>query len=139
MDDEAPYGVGGAGTMRAQGTTQSSWIAAARHLAASTLARPMAIAAALVASAILIPGGPSLAAPILYFVDSTGDGGNVGPVMTCDDGTGHCTLRAAMEAANANPGEDSIFISIDPTTDPNCDAATGRCTISLTTPLPEIS
>jgi CSLREA domain-containing protein len=35
-----------------------------------------------------------------HTVDSTGDGHNVGSVTQCDDGTGHCTLRAAIEAAN---------------------------------------
>lgn len=76
-------------------------------------------------------------APILYFVDSTGDGGNGGSATTCNDGTGHCTLRAAMEAANANPGLDGIDIGI-PLTDPGCNATTGQCIINLTRALPNI-
>ena len=42
---------------------------------------------------------------LLYSVDSTGDGGHVGSVNFCDDGTGHCTLRAAIEASNLHPGD----------------------------------
>src|SRR5262245_50506315 len=75
-------------------------------------------------------GGPNPTVPILYFVDSTGDGGNVGSPTICNDGTGHCTLRAAMEAANANPGLDGISISI-PVSDPGCNAGTGQCVINL--------
>jgi len=82
---------------------------------------------------------PLPAAPVVYTVDSTGNGGNAGSATTCDDGTGHCTLRAALEAANANPGADSISFSLHPATDPNCDAATGRCTILVTGALPLIS
>jgi len=43
-----------------------------------------------------------------------------------------------MEAANLNPGEDGISIGI-PTNDPNCNAATGQCTITLTRALPNIA
>ena len=84
------------------------------------------------------PIGQPPSVPILYFVDSTGDGGNVGSSTICDDGTGHCTLRAAMEAANLNPGLDGISIGI-PLSDPGCNAITGQCTINLTRALPNIS
>lgn len=43
-------------------------------------------------------------------VDSTGDGANVGP--GCDDGLGSCTLRAAIEFANATAGADVIEFAI---------------------------
>ena len=46
----------------------------------------------------------------LYIVDSIGDGSNVAPSNLCDDGTGHCTLRAAIEGSNLNPGADRIEI-----------------------------
>lgn len=49
---------------------------------------------------------------LLYVVNSAGDGGLVGPPTACDDGTGHCTLRAAIQAANAHPGADSIGFTI---------------------------
>ncbi len=71
-------------------------------------------------------GGEANALGILYTVDSTGDGGNVGPSTICDDGTGQCTLRAAIEAANAHIGADGIDIVV-----------TG--TINLTSSLPNIT
>ena len=40
---------------------------------------------------------------LLYEIDSTGDGGLVGSSNFCDDGTGHCTLRAGSEQRN-RPG-----------------------------------
>ena len=62
-----------------------------------------------------LPYAGSVSVPqagILYFVDSTGDGGNVGSSSFCDDGTGHCTLRAAIQAANGHPGADGISIEL---------------------------
>ena len=73
----------------------------------------------------------------MHIVDSTGDGGNVGNNTICDDGTGHCTLRAAIEAANSHVGNDGIFFNI-PTTGNNCDAS-GNCTINLARALPDLS
>jgi hypothetical protein len=73
---------------------------------------------------------------LLYTVDSTGDGGNVGSDNFCDDGTGHCTLRAAIEASNGHPGEDGIEIDI-PTTDPNFNGI--FWTINLTAALPDLT
>lgn len=72
-----------------------------------------------------------------FGVNSTGDGDNVGSSNFCDDGTGHCTLRAAIQAANAHPGADFIGFVI-PASDPGCDA-TGNCTINLPRALPDIS
>jgi len=48
-----------------------------------------------------------------YTVNSTGDGGdsNTGDGV-CNDGSGNCTLRAAIQQANANAGADSITFSI---------------------------
>jgi hypothetical protein len=74
---------------------------------------------------------------LAYTVDSTGDGNNVGPVTQCNDGTGHCTLRAAIQASNAHAGADGIFFNI-PTAGNNCDAS-GNCTINLGTALPDLS
>ncbi|MEP6810157.1 MAG: choice-of-anchor Q domain-containing protein, partial [Chthoniobacterales bacterium] len=73
---------------------------------------------------------------IAYTVDSTGDGGNVGTATQCNDGTGHCTLRAAIQASNLHVGDDGIFFDI-PTTDPGYNA--GTWTINLLTPLPFLS
>jgi hypothetical protein len=125
--------------MRTQRYMHRSGAEAARRRAVSLLARSIALAVTLVAAWVLPGSAPTLAAPVFYTVDSTSDGGNTGSATTCDDGTGHCTLRAAVEAANANPGADSISFSIDPATDPDCDATTGLCTIRLTGKLPDIS
>ena len=75
---------------------------------------------------------------LLYTVTSTGDGGLVGSDNFCDDGTGHCTLRAAIEASNSHPGIDGIDFAI-PTSDPGFDPGTGSWTINLTKVLPDIS
>jgi CSLREA domain-containing protein len=50
---------------------------------------------------------------VLYTVDSTGDGGDSNPGdFGCDDGTGHCTLRAAIEEANADGTASTITFNI---------------------------
>ena len=86
----------------------------------------------------LIAGTPAAPqAGIGYGVDSTGDGDNVGSSQFCDDGTGHCTLRAAIQAANLHPGADFIGFVI-PASDPGCDA-NGNCTIILPRALPNLS
>ncbi len=48
-----------------------------------------------------------------FIVDSMGDGSdeNLSDGL-CDDGTGHCTLRAAIEQANAHPGPDLIAFDL---------------------------
>ncbi len=48
-----------------------------------------------------------------FVVDSNGDlpDSNLGD-MVCDDGTGHCTLRAAIEQANSNPGAQTINFNV---------------------------
>jgi hypothetical protein len=75
---------------------------------------------------------------LLYTVTSTGDGGLVGTEFVCDDGTGHCTLRAAIEASNIHTDTDGIDFAI-PITDPGYDPDTGAWTINLTKALPDIS
>ena len=68
---------------------------------------------------------------VLPTVNSTGDGGdsNAGNGI-CDDGTGSCTLRAAMEEANARSGADTIHFNI---------AGAGPHTIQPVTDLPTIT
>jgi hypothetical protein len=85
-----------------------------------------------------IPAEIAAQAGILYIVDSTGDGDLVGSTSFCDDGTGHCTLRAAIKAANGHAGDDAIEFAI-PTSDPGFDPATGAWTINLTRALPDLS
>jgi CSLREA domain-containing protein len=51
--------------------------------------------------------------PPAFVVDSTDDGGDVQPLDDlCDDGSGRCTLRAAIEQANATPGPNTINFNI---------------------------
>ena len=57
--------------------------------------------------------GAMIAQAATFTVDSTGDGGdsNTGDGI-CNDGTGNCTLRAAIEQANASAGADVIHFDI---------------------------
>src|SRR5438270_976160 len=77
--------------------------------------------------------------PEIIVVNSTGDGddgfhgdGRCGTAV----GNGVCTLRAAIEEANAHTGGDGIFFSI-PTTDPGY--SNGMWTINVPRALPDIS
>jgi predicted outer membrane repeat protein len=49
-----------------------------------------------------------------------------------------CSRRAAIQRANALVGDEDIRFNI-PATQPNCESATGNCTINLTKALPEVS
>ncbi|MEP6819542.1 MAG: choice-of-anchor Q domain-containing protein [bacterium] len=75
-------------------------------------------------------------------VNTTGDGDALNPNADCDADAGtmgeQCTLRAAIQRANAVSGDDAITFNI-PTSQPNCDAGTGKCTINLTKALPDLS
>lgn len=51
------------------------------------------------------------------------------PVVTTTAETGPGSLAAAIEYSNASNGEDIISFDIDPTSDPNCNAATGVCVL----------
>jgi CSLREA domain-containing protein len=55
-----------------------------------------------------------LAAPVLandYSVDSTADAADPNPGDgVCDDGAGNCTLRAAIQSANAHGGDDNVIV-----------------------------
>lgn len=49
----------------------------------------------------------------IFTVDSLGDDPDFDPADSiCDDGTGLCTLRAAIEQANASPGADEIDFAL---------------------------
>src|SRR3712207_1765733 len=65
-----------------------------------------------------------------FTVNSTGDGAdsNTADGM-CNDGAGNCTLRAAIQQANATPGTDTINFQI----------GTGVQTIVLGAALPDVS
>jgi CSLREA domain-containing protein len=94
-----------------------------------------------VAATAARPGARPAAAPraaqvfgYLFTVNTTGDADRVASGPNCDTDAStpgdQCTLRSAIQAANANPSEAGIDIIIPPT-DPGCDAATGRCTITI--------
>ena len=63
----------------------------------------------------------------LFTVNTTGDADRIASGPSCDSDAStpgdQCTLRSAIQAADANSGEDGIEFSIPPT-DPGCDAAT---------------
>ena len=75
-------------------------------------------------------------------VNTTGDGDNVDANTGCDADAAtpgeQCTLRAAIQRANALAGDDAITFNI-PATQPSCDAGTGVCTVNLTKALPNLS
>src|SRR4051812_874255 len=75
-------------------------------------------------------------------VNTTGDGSALDPNSSCDVDAAtpgeQCTLRSAIQRANAVTGGNTIDFNI-PLTQPNCDGPTGRCTIKLTGLLPDLS
>ena len=75
-----------------------------------------------------------------FHVNSTRDGEDAAPANGfCETATiGQCTLRAAIQEANALAGNDIIDFAI-PTSDPGFDPGTGRHTINLTKALPIIT
>jgi CSLREA domain-containing protein len=78
--------------------------------------------------------------PLTFTVNSTSDApdANTGDNI-CDDGTGHCTLRAAIQSSNLHVRADTIEFNI-PTTDPGYNPATGAYTIVIgSIPLPDIT
>ena len=81
-------------------------------------------------------------APTSIEVNTTGDGDNLDANAGCDVDAGtpgeQCTLRAAIQRANALAGDDTITFSI-PTSQPNCVLALDRCTINLNKVLPDLS
>jgi CSLREA domain-containing protein len=88
-----------------------------------------ALACALVAFAAL----PAFASAATFTVDSTGDAPKTATGAVCETETGECTLRAAIEAANATNLPDEILF------DPGVfDGAAPASTITLGSPLPAI-
>ncbi len=72
-----------------------------------------------------------VAAQTTFIVNSNGDAGDSDTADgICDDGTGACTLRAALEQANASAGADRIEFTI---------SGTGPHTIQPASALPIIS
>lgn len=77
-----------------------------------TVHRPTAIvAAATLAFALVAIGGGQTASAATFVVDSTADEPDANPGDgVCADAGGACTLRAAVEEANATPGADVITL-----------------------------
>jgi parallel beta-helix repeat protein len=73
---------------------------------------------------------PAARAAATFTVDSTGDGADINTADgVCDDGAGNCTLRAAIQQANATAGADTINFRI----------GAGVQTILLSTALPIVT
>jgi CSLREA domain-containing protein len=99
---------------------------------------PLLFVIALFAVLMGLPGGqssvwnafrPTVSAATTFTVTSIGDGADNNPGNgVCDDGTGLCTLRAAIQEANAAAGTDTINF-----------AFAGNNLITLNTQLPSFS
>lgn len=88
------------------------------------------LAVILVLIAPLLVSRGVFAIPETFTVDSIADSSDTNPGDgLCDDGSGNCTLRAAIEESNTNPGADTINFSI---------SGAGVHTISPATQLPDI-
>ncbi len=78
----------------------------------------------------------------LIVVNSTSDADNLDPNTGCDTDAAtpgeQCSLRAAIQRANALAGDDEINFNI-PSTQPNCSPGGEHCTINLTKALPDLS
>ena len=93
----------------------------------------------------LVLGAPAAVvqgAATTFTVNSTGDAGDVNQgdgVCETAPSNANCTLRAAIEEANANAGTDTIEFAIPAATDPGCNAGTGVCTVQPTSALPFVT
>ena len=78
----------------------------------------------------------------LIQVNTTSDADNLDPNSGCDTDAAtageQCSLRAAIQRANALAGDDEINFNI-PSTQPNCSPGGEHCTINLTKALPDLS
>ena len=78
----------------------------------------------------------------LIEVNTTSDADNLDPNAGCDTDAAtagaQCSLRAAIQRANALAGDDEINFNI-PATQPNCSPGGEHCTINLTKALPDLS
>jgi CSLREA domain-containing protein len=80
----------------------------------------------------LVPVGHTTEAAT-YTVNSTNDADDT----KCN--SSHCSLREAINAANANPGLDTIDFQIQASAPNNCDALTKVCTITPGSALPTLT
>jgi uncharacterized repeat protein (TIGR01451 family)/CSLREA domain-containing protein len=102
-------------------------------------------------SPTLVPDGPQdyslvpFQATVPLYINSTADtsdgcpGDGICAAGTCAAPASiTCTLRAAIEEANATVVSDTLRFNIPAATDPGCNAGTGVCTIQPTSALPVI-
>ncbi|MBA3353820.1 MAG: hypothetical protein H0U23_15610, partial [Blastocatellia bacterium] len=92
------------------------------------IARSLLSAALLLAATLLSPPlqAQRFDPPTGYSVTSTADtGDSYLPDQRCDDGTGRCTLRAAIQNANYAASFTQGIVFNIPTTDPGYNAQTG--------------
>jgi hypothetical protein len=98
--------------------------------------------ALLVALAMVGLLAPPAHADTTFIVNSTADLADINiadDLCDADAASGQlCTLRAAIQQANATTGADTIHFNI-PTSDSHCDATTKICIISPDSRLPDIT
>ncbi|MDQ5836007.1 MAG: CSLREA domain-containing protein, partial [Acidobacteriota bacterium] len=105
--------------------------ASASHVATATEPHAASASHAGPARRAHASAAPSALFDTIFTVNSTGDGADNSPGDGfCNDGTGNCTLRAAIMESNAFAGTDSIAFSI---------AGAGVHTISPASALPAIT
>jgi CSLREA domain-containing protein len=77
------------------------------------VSRKLLLALVLATAMSLLVAGNVRGSPETFTVNSTGDAPDSDTTDgICDDGTGACTLRAAIEQANATPGTDTISFNV---------------------------
>ena len=128
------------------GHRQGFWRWLSVTLTLVLLSQPIALATERPAVFLLTLAGPdtaSPAAPVLNIVvNSTTDGPAIDPTAACDNDPGtpgeQCTLRGAIQRANAVAGDDLITFNI-PATAQDCEPTSGSCTLYLAAELPALS
>jgi CSLREA domain-containing protein len=83
------------------------------HANVPAAARLTALAAT-VALSVLLPGAAQTAAGLTFTVDSTADGVDLALDGVCATAGGSCSLRAAIQEANAQPGADTVLLAVPP-------------------------
>jgi CSLREA domain-containing protein len=135
--------------IHASGVERITAMRAKRAAKGKTLALGSLVAALMAACLVLLVAEPAHADKT-FFVNSTkdrpderpGDGSCYTGVRIIREGIFielECTLRAAIQEANALAGADTINFGIPSAEDPNCSATTGVCTISPASELPRIT
>src|SRR2546422_2889873 len=86
---------------------------------------------------VVASAAPPKPAGITFVVNRTGDAAGVGQASRCDTEPltpgDQCTLRAAIRATNAVPGDEETIIFNIPSSDGGCSPFNGgTCTINLT-------